>query len=216
MAATVAALKPKAQAPLNIWFGSIAKMSPDDEAAALTERFNAIAGRMPKSVFAQRYGVPGGASMLSQHLSGNRPMSLEAAMAYARGFSVPLGDISQRLADQVRAAADLLGDAAQRPLSSQTAWPFRRMSAEQWAALDDYDRVLVEEAAAAKLRELVAERAGPAPEATSTVRALVPKVDAGRQRRGVLSPEQVERRKREDAIDIERRHFDRRGNGGKS
>lgn len=84
------------------------------------------------------------------------------------------------------------------------------------AALDDYDRVLVEAAAASKLRELVAERAGPSTDATSTVRVLVPKVDAGRQRRGVLSPEQVERRKREDAIDIERRHFDRRGNGGKS
>lgn len=113
MAATVALLKPLAQAMLNTCALSIAKMdhSTDDEAAALAARFDALAGTMTKAVFARRFGLPGGASMLSQHLSGNRPLSLEAAMAYARGFGVPLGDISRRVADQVRAAMELLGDA---------------------------------------------------------------------------------------------------------
>lgn len=211
MTATVAVLKQKAQAPLNLWFDSIATMSPNDEAAALTERFNVIAGRMPKSVFAQRFGLPGGASMLSQHLSGNRPMSLEAAMAYARGFAVPLGGISQRLADQVRAAADLLGDAAQRPLSPQTAWPFRRISADEWAALDDYDRVLVEAAAAEKLRELRAERAPSASDRRSTVQTLVPRASGG-EGGLVRTPAQAERRKRELAVEADRRIGGRRAN----
>lgn len=110
MANTVALLKLKTQAALNNRTLSIAKMTSttDDEAAALTARFNALAGKVTKAVFARRYNLPGGASMLSQHLSGNRPMSLEAAMAYARGFGVPLSEISKRIADQVQAATGLL------------------------------------------------------------------------------------------------------------
>lgn len=207
MAATVAVLKHKTQALLNNWVISIATMDPDnDEAAALAARFNAMAGQMPKAVFARRFGLPGGASMLSQHLSGNRPMSLEAAMVYARGFNVPLGEISQRLADQVQAATELLGDAAQRPSTSQKAWPFRRMSAEQWAALDDYDRVLVEAAAVSKLRELLAERESQATATSaSNVQALVPKVDAGQRGGLVRTKEQAERRKRQLAVEHDRR-----------
>lgn len=42
--------------------------------------------------------------MVSQHLSGHRPMNLAAATAYAAGFGVPLAEISQRLALEVAAA----------------------------------------------------------------------------------------------------------------
>ena len=42
--------------------------------------------------------------MLSQHLSGNRPLNLAAATAYAKGFKVPLQEISPRLANEVAAA----------------------------------------------------------------------------------------------------------------
>lgn len=42
--------------------------------------------------------------MLSQHLSGNRPLNLAAATAYAKGFKVPLHEISPRLANEVAAA----------------------------------------------------------------------------------------------------------------
>lgn len=41
-------------------------------------------------------------------------------MAYARGFNVPLGDISKRLADQVRDAMQLLGD-THAPMSEPRA-----------------------------------------------------------------------------------------------
>lgn len=112
MSTTVALLKPFAQAMLNAGVLSMANMSAlDDEAAALAARFDALAGKMTKAVFARRFGLPGGASMLSQHLSGNRPLSLDAALAYARGFQVPLDDISARLANEVREASALLADA---------------------------------------------------------------------------------------------------------
>lgn len=51
-----------------------------------------------KAAFARMNKVPGGASMISQNISGNRPISLEAASAYASGFGCNLADISPSLA----------------------------------------------------------------------------------------------------------------------
>lgn len=70
----------------------------EQEAANLARLFE---GRN-KAAFAREFAVPGGAAMISQHISGHRPISLEAAAAYARGFGVPLEEISPRLAAQVR------------------------------------------------------------------------------------------------------------------
>lgn len=69
--------------------------SPEEEAHRLRERFLAVPN---KAAFARSIGLKGGPSMLSQHCSGNRPINLEAALAYARGFNVSLADISPRLA----------------------------------------------------------------------------------------------------------------------
>lgn len=73
----------------------------EEEAARLRARFAGVA----KAAFARDHGVPGGPSMLSQHLSAHRPLNLEAATAYAAGFGVPLAEISPRLALKVAAAA---------------------------------------------------------------------------------------------------------------
>ena len=74
----------------------------EQEAAKLRERFAAVPN---KAAFARTHGVPGGASMQSQHLSGHRPMSLAAATAYATGFGVTLAEISPRMAKEVAAAS---------------------------------------------------------------------------------------------------------------
>lgn len=77
----------------------------EQEAERLRARFVGVA----KADFARTHKVPGGASMLSQHLSGHRPLNLAAATAYASGFGVPLDEISPRLAlevDAARATAD--------------------------------------------------------------------------------------------------------------
>lgn len=73
-----------------------------EEARRLRERFSTLA--KSKAAFARDNGLPGGASMLSQHLSGHRPLNLAAATAYAKGFGVALCEISPRLAKEVAAA----------------------------------------------------------------------------------------------------------------
>ncbi|HSV48342.1 MAG TPA: S24 family peptidase [Ramlibacter sp.] len=66
-------------------------------------RFKSVPNR---AAFAAEHKVPGGAAMIYQHITGRRPISLESARAYANGFKVPLSEISPRLAEQVRSAAD--------------------------------------------------------------------------------------------------------------
>lgn len=45
--------------------------------------------------------------MISQHISGNRPISLEAVRAYATGFNCSVGDISPRLAKEIAALSQI-------------------------------------------------------------------------------------------------------------
>ncbi len=78
----------------------------EEEADRLRRRFADLkATGVGQAQFARDYSVPGGASMVSQHLSGHRPISLEAAAAYARGFRCALSEISQRLSVEVEAHA---------------------------------------------------------------------------------------------------------------
>lgn len=72
------------------------------------ERLRALVGARRRADFAAAIELPGGPSMLSQHMSGNRPISLDAGVRYARGLNVPLDAISPRLAAEVRAAMTAL------------------------------------------------------------------------------------------------------------
>ena len=67
------------------------------EARRLREFIDA-SGAGSDAAFARKCGVPGGKSMLSQHLQCLRPISLECAVAYAIGSNKPLELISERLA----------------------------------------------------------------------------------------------------------------------
>lgn len=73
-----------------------------DEGEALKMRFDAIKReqKMSRAEFARRYKVPGGDAMIYQHIQGIKPISLDAALAYAKGFGCALADISQRLANE--------------------------------------------------------------------------------------------------------------------
>ena len=70
-----------------------------EEAERLRKRFENVKNR---AKFASDHHVPGGAAMIYQHITGRRPISLDAAKAYARGFNCPVDEISQRLADDAR------------------------------------------------------------------------------------------------------------------
>ena len=79
-----------------------------EEAERLEKRFEGVV----KAQFAREHKLPGGASMLNQHIKGHRPLNLAAALVYARGFGVPLAEISPRLAAQAEQAAQALTGAA--------------------------------------------------------------------------------------------------------
>lgn len=92
--------------------------TPEEEAARLKARFLGV----NQAAFAREHNVPGKASMVSQHIHGLRPINLESAIAYARGFGVPLEEISPRLARQARdATATVQGVAVEAKAGSLRA-----------------------------------------------------------------------------------------------
>lgn len=84
----------------------------EQEGARLAE----LLGDRNRTAFAKEFDVPGGGSMISQHVSGHRPISLKAAAAYARGLGVPVSAFSPRLAAEIQAAAPMTPLALRYPL----------------------------------------------------------------------------------------------------
>lgn len=78
------------------------ELTPQDEGRLLSE----LLGDRNRAQFARDFGVPGGGSMISQNVSGNRPISLDGAMAYARGLGVPISAFSPRIASQLKKASE--------------------------------------------------------------------------------------------------------------
>lgn len=54
-----------------------------------------------RKAFAIEHSLAGGDALVYQHMTGMRPISLDAAVRYAVAFDVPLAAISQRLADLI-------------------------------------------------------------------------------------------------------------------
>lgn len=76
-----------------------------EEAAALHKRFDDLkATGVGQAEFARKWSVPGGPSMVSQHIKGRRPIAIDAAIAYAAGFGCEVVDISPRLAGVLKKA----------------------------------------------------------------------------------------------------------------
>ena len=72
---------------LNNYLYSIAKMkiwTTQEEGENLKRLFAGI----NKAEFARNHKFPGGDSMISQNISGHRPMSLEAAVIYTKAFDL--------------------------------------------------------------------------------------------------------------------------------
>jgi len=76
-----------------------------EEAEALKRRFIDVENRAD---FAREFKVPGGDSMINQHITGHRSISLKAAIAYANGFGCSLEEISPRHANAAKQASILL------------------------------------------------------------------------------------------------------------
>lgn len=120
-----------------------------------------------KAVFAKRHKIPGGASMISQHLSGHRPISLDQAIAYVSGLNkegvaCTIRDISPRLHEGVERATYLEADhikpygvaegygeanvVAVDPKTHQAMrrWPFTMVTAEDVERLSTDNRHTIE------------------------------------------------------------------------
>lgn len=82
-------------------------MSMTEEAEALKKRFDSVENR---AAFAREYRLPGGAAMIYQHINAIKPISLEAAICYARAFRCSLEDISRDKAKEIAEAAKMLRD----------------------------------------------------------------------------------------------------------
>ena len=156
----------------------------DEEARALHKRFDDLKADtgMGQAEFARLHKVPGGPSMVSQHIKGRRPMNLEAAAAYAEGFGVPLELISPRIARSVayakmrssmvdkvgaptgQAPVDMIVDGAgvdafledELPIAAarQKRWPFPRVDYGKLVSLKGVDARNLENALLAAAGDL--------------------------------------------------------------
>lgn len=68
-----------------------------EEADRLKARFKGV----NRAEFARTYSIKGGDACIYQHISGRRPISLDAALGYAKGFNIGLAEISPRLASEL-------------------------------------------------------------------------------------------------------------------
>lgn len=92
------------------------------EGANLATRFKQLkeeAG-ITKAEFARRYKVPGGPSMISQNISGHRPIGLEQAAAYMQGFGCSIEEISPSLSARIPSSA-IASPAAEQPSTAASS-----------------------------------------------------------------------------------------------
>ena len=94
-----------------------------------------------KSKFAEQHKVPGGKSMINQHIHGHRPISLEAAMCYAKAFGCTLSEVSPRIGRLIDEASALQRGGK---VATELVWPFVEISPRQWAEAPDRARLKVE------------------------------------------------------------------------
>ncbi len=87
--------------------------------------------------FARDFKVPGGASMIYQHATGRRAISLKAGLAYAKGLNCALEEISPRLAVLAQNVRDSTENI---PLQTRTLTPQDHMLLDLFAGLTPKQR----------------------------------------------------------------------------
>jgi len=76
----------------------------DTDGDRLRKLFDALKAKtgMGKAEFARVFKAPGGASQISQHISGNRPIGLDSMACYTTAFKCVVSDISPAMAAQIK------------------------------------------------------------------------------------------------------------------
>lgn len=101
----------------------IAIWTTEEEAERLGKRFAALKQEKGtgQAKFARDYSVPGGPSIVNQHIKGHRPISMAAAISYAKGFGCPLAEISPRIALEVESASGINAGAGSPEVEQPTS-----------------------------------------------------------------------------------------------
>jgi hypothetical protein len=93
---------------------------------------NALIKDLNWAKFARDFSVPGGASMIYQHATGRRAISLKAGLAYAKGLGCALEAISPRLATLAQSVRNSTEDI---PLQARTLSPQDHILLDLFAGL---------------------------------------------------------------------------------
>lgn len=129
---------------------SVAKMRQDAESDSLKRLFSSVTNR---AAFARQHKLRSDPSLIGQHMSGHRPISLEAGIEYAKAFGVSLEEISQRLAALVRQATAVMSAPPDGP---SAPWPFDSIEADRWDRLSERQKGMVESAALKEIERIEA------------------------------------------------------------
>lgn len=109
-----------------------------------------------------------------------------------------------------------IADVSPESSGPASQWPFGRISLDQWSALDGYDQALVEDAAFSRLRELQAQTRSSSAAVVQAMRPGTPQPDDQRLGGLRLMPGQAERRRNAQAVELDRRHDNRRATDKKA
>lgn len=115
-------------------------MATRQEKAQEGEALAELMGNRNQAQFAREFQLPGGPSMLSQHISGHRPISMEAAQIYAVGLGVPVERFSPRLAAKIQSLRTTRTASAALPPAKTTLSASLDKIASAIAALSQSDR----------------------------------------------------------------------------
>ncbi len=118
-----------------------AKVTPETraESARLKEIWLKTKDRPSQAQFGETYGI-GSQSAVTSFLSGNTPLSLKAALGFARGLKCSISDFSTRLAAAVEDASSVNHS---RPIPRQ--WPFLTVTPDQyWNEMTQTHRDILE------------------------------------------------------------------------
>lgn len=143
MAETIASLLLIKQAMLSIQRDSVAfmapKTTPQSDAERLEQRLSGF-DRGQRAAFARDNGIPGGVAAMYQHAKGIRPISIDAAIAYAKAFRCGIEDISPSVAPKAIEVTALISSVAplasmREPDARYLVWPFEHVSEATYRAL---------------------------------------------------------------------------------
>jgi hypothetical protein len=131
--------------------------TPKTDAERLEERLSGF-DRGQRAAFARDNRIPGGVAAMYQHAKGIRPISVDAAIAYAKAFRCGIENISPSVAAKAVEVAALISDSVtllsvREPDAIYESWPFEHVSESLYRGLCAEGKLWVQAQITLSLRE---------------------------------------------------------------